>query len=116
MRAIAEQRIVCFSSSEVLQEILHRYFSLGERNRGIGIVRRVLTVMPEGILDVGRVDIVEAMDLAVRESGRAARDYVHWATMRLHGISDMISADSDFDGLPGITRHDPLALAARLAP
>lgn len=117
MQEIADQQMECQSSSEVLQEILHRYFSLGERERGRLVVQELLTVLAEGVLEVGRTEIVEAVRLASTGGAHlASRDFIHWATMRLHGLVDIISADRDFDGLPGITRHDPLALAARLAP
>ena len=113
MRAIAQGRLHGVTSSEVLQEILHRFFSLRESARGVAMVRDVLTVMPDGILPVGRAEIDEAVSIAHLHDG-AARDCVHWATMRINGLTDIISADQDFDGLPGITRHDPLALAAQL--
>jgi len=35
-------------------------------------------------------------------------DYVHAATMEIHGITHIISADQDFDRAGGIKRIDPL--------
>ena len=77
------------------------------------MVQEVLAIMPQGILTVGKAEIEEALLLAPLHRG-PARDCIHWATMRTNGLTDIISADQDFDGIPGITRHHPLALAARL--
>ena len=41
-------------------------------------------------------------------------DAIHAATALRHGIGLVVSADSDFDGIPGIERVDPLD-DARLA-
>lgn len=37
-----------------------------------------------------------------------ASDRIHLATMELNDVKEIISADTDFDGMPGIKRIDPL--------
>ena len=42
------------------------------------------------------------------KKGVKVRDLIHVAVMNRMGISDIISADKDFDEVEGIRRHDPL--------
>ena len=95
------QRLV--TDAEVLQEILYRYRSL---NRLQDIQRAF-----DSLLRV--VDEVFSIDLAVTEKAKqivlayrqlSARDAVHLAVMQQHGIDRILTFDSGFDGLPGITR------------
>ena len=53
-------------------------------------------------IDVLRV----ARDLVARGDVRG-RDAVHAATAMGAGFAAIVSADSDFDGIPGLARHDP---------
>jgi hypothetical protein len=59
------------------------------------------------------VDEVFAVDLDLTQRARqillerprlSARDALHVATMERHGIERIITFDTGFDGLPGITR------------
>lgn len=59
---------------------------------------------------------LEWFDLSFAAIERAAKydynlggaDRVHLATMDINSITEIISADKDFDGIPGIKRIDPL--------
>ena len=62
---------------------------------------------------LGVVDQVLAVDRAVAERAKeivlgrrqiSARDAVHLAVMEQHGIEQILTFDSGFDGFPGITR------------
>jgi len=46
------------------------------------------------------IDLVESTNLR-------GRDAVHAATAQVQGFSAIVSADRDFDGIPGLTRIDP---------
>jgi predicted nucleic acid-binding protein len=48
-----------------------------------------------------------AARLADRHPGISARDVVHAAVMRRVGVNWIVSADTDFDRLPDVTRLDP---------
>jgi predicted nucleic acid-binding protein len=59
------------------------------------------------------VDQVLAVDPAITERAKrivlghrrlSARDAVHIAVMEQHGIEQILSFDSGFDGFPGVTR------------
>jgi len=95
------QRLV--TDAEVLQEILHRYVA----------INRLDAIQPafDALLNV--VDEVLPVDLAVAERAKqivlayrrlSARDAVHLAVMEQHGIGQILSFDSGFDGFPGIAR------------
>ena len=57
-------------------------------------------------LDAGIV--VRALDAVDRFTGLEVSDAIHAATALTHGLSEVVSADSDFDRVPGIERVDPL--------
>nr|MBA2320667.1 type II toxin-antitoxin system VapC family toxin [Deltaproteobacteria bacterium] len=88
---------------EVLQEILHRYAAIDRRDMiqpafdaVVGLVDEVLSV------DVGDLDVAKAIVLGATRL--SARDALHVAVMRRHGIERVMSFDADFDIVPGITR------------
>ena len=95
------QRLV--TDAEVLQEILHRYVAIDRRD----------AIQPAFDALLGVVDQVLAVDRAVAERAKeivlgrrqiSARDAVHLAVMEQHGIEQILTFDSGFDGFPGIKR------------
>ena len=44
--------------------------------------------------------------------GIASRDAVHAAVVVVHGLEGIVSADRDFDRIPGLRRYDPADLVA----
>jgi predicted nucleic acid-binding protein len=101
-RAIAEKRRLV-TDAEVLQEILHRYVAIDRRDA----IQPCFEVLLEVVDDVLAVDleIVErARDIVIGHPNLTARDAVHLAVMREHGIEHILSFDRHFDGLPGIVR------------
>jgi predicted nucleic acid-binding protein len=101
-RLVSErQRLV--TDAEVLQEILHRYVAIDRRD----------AIQPAFDALLGIVDQVLAVDGAAAERAKeivlghrqlSARDAVHLAVMEQHGIEQILSFDSGFDGFPGVTR------------
>lgn len=116
MREAALGRLDCVSSSEVVQEILHRWTAIGRRARGLTLAEEFLDALPQRILPVGRAEVTAALAIAGTYQTLASRDCVHVGTMRTNGIAEITSADREFDQVQGIVRHDPVAFAARLAP
>lgn len=103
---IARGQINAVSDSDVIQEILHRYTSLGQRQRAIEVCRIVLSLIPVWLAP-RRDDMEMAVTLHAQHSHLQARDSVHAAIVLGHQIRYIVSADRHFDGLPGIERIDP---------
>ena len=97
------QRRRLVTDAEVLQEILHRYSAINRRQdiqvAFDAILHSVDEVLP---VDIAAVERAKQMVLGYRQL--SARDAVHLAVMQLNGISEILSFDSGFDGLPGIRR------------
>jgi predicted nucleic acid-binding protein len=100
--AIAEgERLV--TSSAVLQEILHRYGAIDRRDAIQPAFDALLGVIDE-VLPVERRHTERAKNIVLGSRRVSARDALHVAVMELAGISQIISFDSEFDRMPGITR------------
>ena len=95
------QRLV--TDAEVLQEILHRYTSINRRET-IQPAFDTLLALVDVVLAVDQETVVEAKQILLGYPQLSARDAVHLAVMRRHGIDRILSFDTGFDGLPGITR------------
>ena len=101
-RAVAEKRRLV-TDAEVLQEILHRFVAIDRRD-AIQPCFEVLLEVVDEVLPVD-LEIVEgARDIVIGHPDLTARDAVHLAIMREHGIEQILTFDRHFDGLPGITR------------
>lgn len=96
---------------EALQEVLHFYSRRGELNRGIESVEGLLSRLPN-IIPVSAAEIRVAMRLMSETRNLSARDAIHAAVVIEHGLEGIISADGDFDHIPGLRRFDPIALAS----
>jgi predicted nucleic acid-binding protein len=103
LEQLVSQRQRLVTDAEVLQEILHRYVAIDRRD----------AIQPAFDALLGVVDQVLAVDLAAVERAKqivlghrrlSARDAVHLAVMEQHGIGQILSFDSGFDGFPGVSR------------
>jgi uncharacterized protein len=95
------QRLV--TDAEVLQEILHRYVSINRRETIQPAFEALFRVVDE-VLGVDRAATERAKEMVLAHRRLSARDAVHIAIMENHGIERILSFDSGFDGVPGITR------------
>jgi predicted nucleic acid-binding protein len=95
------QRLV--TDAEVFQEILHRYISINGREV-IQPAFDALLALVDSVLAVDQATVVEAKQIVLGYPKLSARDALHLAVMRLHGIGRILSFDSGFDGIRGITR------------
>lgn len=91
------------TDAEVLQEILHRYYSI-RRPDAIQPAFEVLEGLAEEVFDLTLADVEEAKRLLLAVSGLSARDAAHISTMKRNGVSKVFSFDSGFDLVPGIER------------
>lgn len=96
---------------EALQEVLHFYSRRGELDRGIESVEGLLSRLPN-IIPVSAAEISVAIQLMSEIHNLSARDAIHAAVVIEHGLEGIISADGDFDRIPGLRRFDPIALAS----
>ncbi|MGD0226066.1 MAG: type II toxin-antitoxin system VapC family toxin [Terriglobia bacterium] len=97
----SRQRLV--TDAEVLQEILHRYVAIDRRDAIQPAFDALLGVVDQ-VLDVTRTAVERAKEIVLGHPRLSARDAVHLAVMEQHGIGQILSFDSDFDGFPGIAR------------
>jgi predicted nucleic acid-binding protein len=107
LKDMDKQLIHSVTSVEVVQEILHRYSSLNRRADAIKLANDLIGLTAE-IHPVSLADINRALQIHQQYVKLTARDSIHAATMYNHGLVHILSADAHFDGLPGITRIDPL--------
>jgi len=101
-RLIAERRRLV-TDAEALQEILHRYASLN-RYQDIQPAYDVILKIVDEVLPVDRQTLERAKQIVLGYRRLSARDAVHLAVMQQHGIDQILSFDSGFDGFPGVTR------------
>lgn len=107
---VADRPDVFFTSAEVLQEILHRYLSLGRFEEGGRLLSRTATLLRGRVEPIYGEDVESAADMADKYAPElSARDLLHAAVMLRVGAERIVSADSDFDVLSaeGIIRLDP---------
>jgi predicted nucleic acid-binding protein len=99
--AIAGERLV--TDVEVLQEILHRYDALRQRQWIQPAFDALLGVVDE-VLPVELADLERAKNLLLPSRHLSARDALHLAVMQRYGIASIMSYDAGFDGIAGVRR------------
>lgn len=106
VKAIAAGKIAAVVSTEVLQEILHRYRAIRRWEAGRHVydeVRKLLDV----VLPVTVDHLDQARALLDIYDGLSARDALHAAVCFHTEIDTICSYDSDFDTVANLTRHTP---------
>jgi predicted nucleic acid-binding protein len=91
------------TDAEVLQEILHRYVAIDRRD-AIQPAYDLLLALVDEVLPIDRATMERAKDIVMGRRRLSARDAIHVAVMEQHDVGRIVSFDSGFDGLPGITR------------
>jgi predicted nucleic acid-binding protein len=108
LERLAGERRRLVTSSEVFQELLHRY-SAGARRDAIEPAFDALQAVVDDVLSVEWADVIAAKDLVHAHPQLSARDAVHAAVMRRRGITEIVSFDRGFDEVTGIRRIPALA-------
>lgn len=94
------------TNTEVLQEILYRYFSI--RKPGLGeLAYSAMINLCEKIIPVTVKDTDRALALLKEYPSITSRDAIHAATMLNNGVKDILSTDPHFDLIHGLRRIDP---------
>ena len=97
----SRERLV--TDAEVLQEILHRYVSIG-RPDAIQPAFDALLGVVDDVFPVDLAAVQRAREIVLDRKGLSARDAIHLATMGAHGINRILSFDRGFDAFAGIAR------------
>jgi uncharacterized protein len=96
-----QQRLV--TDAQVLQEILHRYAAIDRRDAIQPAFDALLGIVDQ-VLAIDQAAAERAKEIVLARGGLSARDALHAAVMQQHGIERILSFDSGFDALPGVTR------------
>jgi predicted nucleic acid-binding protein len=88
---------------DVLQEILHRYTAIDRRDAIQPAFDALLGLIDE-VFPVALGDVERAKAMVLERRRLSARDALHAAVMERRDVTRILSFDSGFDGLPGLTR------------
>ena len=94
------------SNTEVLQEILYRYFSIKKHTLAELAYSSVVDLC-QNILPLTIQDTDGALELLKQVPQITSRDAIHASNMLNNGIKDILSTDPHFDLIAGIQRIDP---------
>lgn len=111
MKAVDQRLIEAVTSTEVVQEILHRFLAVKRPDIASGLARSTLDTFAP-VLPITHALMRRVPDLARRYPGLAARDLVHLATCIHEGIAEIISTDRGFDGVSEVRRIPPEEFSA----
>lgn len=106
LEKVAVNQIEAVSNTEVLQEILYRYWAIKEKERGSYILERIVRIVPL-ILPVNKKDVIRAKGLLEKYPQIEPRDAIHAATMLERDIKSICSYDRHFDQIREIKRIEP---------
>lgn len=93
MIEVGAHTIDAVTSAEVIQEILHRYVSIRDQDRGITIARDAMDLMGP-VLPVTHSVMARVPPLIERYPGLATRDLVHVATCLDAGVDTLVTTDT----------------------
>lgn len=99
---VAANETLC-TDAEVLQEILHRYTSIG-RSEFIDPAFEALLSIVDVVHPIERADVERARRLMRTLTRLSARDALHLAVMQSRDVGQILSFDGGFDRVPGIER------------
>lgn len=106
LEKIKEGELLVVSNTEVLQEILHRYFSIRMPDLAEAALEALKAFCRE-IYPIRLSEIEKAYGLLKEFPSINARDAVHAATMLNNSIEKILSVDPHFDAIRGIKRISP---------
>jgi predicted nucleic acid-binding protein len=110
LNAIADGRMSAVTSTEVIQEILHRHLSQRRPEIGRAQAQEALDLFAP-VVPITHALMRRLPGLTDRYPNLLARDLVHVATCVHEGITEIISPDKGFDQVAEVERIDPLAFA-----
>jgi uncharacterized protein len=112
LRRVAAGEVEATIDAEILQELLHRYRSIGRWEEGRRVYDLTRTLFPT-VVPVTAEVMDRARELMDGDETLLARDALHAAVVLTEGYEALCSFDGDFDGIPGIVRRVPGDLSSR---
>lgn len=103
IREVERRGVPLVTDAEVFQEICHRYSALGRREF-IQPGFDALSQLTDVVFPIEFQNVEDAKDLLANHRQVSARDALHVAVMRHHGVEQVLSFDSGFDRIAGIHR------------
>lgn len=103
LERLVQEKKRLVSSVEVFQEILHRYTAIN-RKSAIQPTFDLLNKITDDIYDINKRHVEIAKELILAYKNLSARDAIHLAIMKQHGIKTIFSFDKGFDQVPEISR------------
>lgn len=109
LRRAVEAGCELVTDSEVLQEILYRYFSIGRAATAATVFRAASSICDE-VFAVELRTTAAALGILLETPSMSPRDAIHVASMQEHGIDSILTTDRDFGAIDAVTRVDPADL------
>ena len=106
LRRVANGEIDAVTDAEVFQEILHRFSAIKQLDQGLRLYDAFEKVIGD-VLPVEHQDVTAARVLLEELGTITARDAIHVAIMRRHGMTTVYSYDRHFDLIDDIDRREP---------
>lgn len=103
LESLVSARTRLVTDAEALNEILHRYASIDRRGY-IQLAMDALLRVVDDVLAVDRDDLERAKQLVLQYPTLPVRVALHAAVMQQHGIETLVSFDTAFERVPGLTR------------
>jgi len=97
----ANERLV--TDAEVFQEILHWYSAISRRE-AIQPAFNIVHELVDRVFPIDMPDVEQAKSILLTYRKISAREALHVAIMRSHGIDRIMSFDSGFDHIDGVAR------------
>ncbi len=106
LEGVAEGRIDSVLDAEVLQEVLHRYRSIGLWKSGRRVYDHARRIFP--VVFPITADILDgARGLLDKTAEISARDALHAAVVETYGLEGICSYDQGLDRVLGLHREEP---------
>src|SRR4030042_1286079 len=101
---VATGKIFGFTSVEVLQEILYRFYEINIPEKGLRLFDEFSNIVDE-ILPVNFKIIQNARSILEKTRGLNTRDAVHAATIEYYGIEYIATFDKHFNNFKNIRNY-----------
>lgn len=103
---VVEGAVLATTNTEVVQEIIHVLRRRKLSRQAHSLAAHILDIF-DGMLYVGREDLVLANAMLVQNPKLPVRDAIHASTMVRAAIGTIVSTDRDFDTIQNIRRLTP---------
>jgi hypothetical protein len=103
LESLVSARTRLVTDAEALNEILHRYAAIDRRGY-IQLAMDALLRVVDDVLAVDRDGLERAKQLVLQYPTLPVRVALHAAVMQQHGIDTLVSFDTAFERVPGLTR------------